>query len=54
MMSISGQEANLCSKGYQPCFEIHAIGEADGDLSWYEALSEEEQRLILDSRAQWQ
>ena len=33
-------------RSYYPSIEIHAIGENDGDLTWYEALSEEEKRLI--------
>ena len=31
---------------WQPSIEIHAIGEADGDLTWFTALSSAEKELI--------
>ena len=30
----------------QPRFEVHAIGEADGDLTWYLGLTDEERTLL--------
>ena len=31
---------------YQPRFEVHSIGEADGDLTWYLSLTEQEKELL--------
>ena len=35
---------------YYPCIAIHAVGETDGDLTWYQTLNQEEKRLIHQSR----
>ena len=37
----------------QPSFEIHAAGEADGDLTWFKTLSPSDQRLIREDGLKW-
>ena len=44
---------NLKKRNDQPGIEIHAVGEADGNLTWYEALGDKDRQSIIQSQACW-